>query len=76
MYLFTYAVDDDNTNELYAEFHLGNGQVLCLVKNKPTRVLKNQNLSFERSLHGLGCYKHKKFHWFQASLICTRTKSI
>ena len=23
MYLFTYAVDDDNTNELYAEFHLG-----------------------------------------------------
>ena len=23
MYLFTYAVDDDNTNEMYAEFHLG-----------------------------------------------------
>ena len=23
MYVFTYAVDDDNTNELYAEFHLG-----------------------------------------------------
>ena len=37
MYLFTYAVDDDNTNELYAEFHLGNGQVVCFVKNKPTR---------------------------------------
>merc|ERR550532_299711 len=25
MYVFTYAVDDDNTNELYAEFHLGRG---------------------------------------------------
>ena len=23
MYLFTYAADDDNSNELYSEFHLG-----------------------------------------------------
>ena len=25
--MFTYAVDDDNTNELYAEFHLGEKQI-------------------------------------------------
>ena len=23
MYLFTYAYDDDDTNELYSEYHLG-----------------------------------------------------
>ena len=28
MYVFTYAVDDDNTNELYAEFHLGRIKVV------------------------------------------------
>ena len=33
MYVFTYAVDDDNTNELYAEFHLGEKQIYSSVQN-------------------------------------------
>lgn len=32
--MFTYAVDDDNTNELYAEFHLGKIQIRLFCCNK------------------------------------------